>query len=137
MNKLLLALGLCFITMCSFMCTKSNDDVVMRSQMAQDNNVTIDMSQFPGHTQFTIMDENSHAQWFYDSDSLKTYHSSIPGNTTYTIKWKLMGLSIDKRYKAFIRYHDKSNLNSEWESNVYIQKGWKIWGDYTFTKELK
>lgn len=137
MIKLLLGLGLVFVTFSSFMCSKQQDDVAMRSQSQQDENVVnVDFTHFPAHTIFTITDDISLDKWVFDSDSSKVFTALIPQGT-YSIKWRLMGLVADKKYKALLSYHGPSSMNADWVDNTFNQKGWKIWGTYVFSRESR
>jgi hypothetical protein len=131
MKKLLIALMLSFIVLCSFICSKDSEMTARQ----QDMNTTIDMSQFSGaRTQFTITSEDGSARWHFDSDSIKIYHVMIPENATYKIEWRLMGIANpNPNHKAYIRYRNNSNINSIWENVVHTQYGWRMYGTYLFT----
>ncbi len=126
-----LTLATLMVVMSSFSCSKPADEVNALRQ--EDSNVTVDFTNFPSRTIWTLYPENGGTPIRFDSDSLKLNHANVPTNTKYRIHWKLIGVTTDNTYRAKCSNGDIIL----WEDGLHMYFGREISGTYTFVREKK
>jgi hypothetical protein len=130
-----LTLAAIVVVMSSFSCSKPVEETqAMRQQ--ENGNVTVDFTNFPARTVWTLYPENGGREIRFDSDSMKLYHVNIPTNTKYRVHWKLVNITTDSKFIAKCQYGSKQELKL-WETGLHMYYGQVIDGTYTFTKERK
>lgn len=125
-----LTLAAIVFVMSSFSCSKPAEDVTMMRQ--ETGNVTVDFTNFPARTVWTLYPEAGGAPIRFDSDSMKLYHANVPAGK-YRIHWKLVNVTTDYTYQGKCSNGDKIL----WENGLHMYYGREITGTYTFVREKK
>lgn len=125
------------LTLCSFSCSKQEDDVLAASRVQSEDkaNVIVDFRNFPARTQFVLYPKTGSTIKF-DSDSLKYYEVYLPQDVTYNVEWRIINVASDPNYKAKW-LNSAAGTSVAWESAMYTYKDRYIHGTYTFTKEKR
>lgn len=126
------ALIIVVLTLSSFTCSKSSDNVTAREQT---NNLIVDFRDFPACSIFTLYGNENQGTYRFDSDSLKYYTLEIPGGK-YKVEWRLVNLASDAMYKAKW-LNSNAGTSVPWETAMYTYENKYIHGSYTFTRVRK
>jgi len=129
-----LLLSVFIISLCSFTCTKQQDELAARGGIATET-ITVDFRAFPARGIYTIINQQTSEVYTFDSDSMTYYQQPIVAGT-YQTRWQILETTEDKHAVAKLLNESQGTI-ADWKNSTILINGHDMKGTFTFLKAPK